>query len=167
MTAVRLPPLLDTGWLPSGVHDAEWEEIDELFGATPRRRKMLARLLAFLHWANREAQFNHAYLGGGFISQKPTPGDIDLVLETRAPYGPDSLNAMAPLMRHGFDRIFDQYGVHLHFWAEGFPAGIHDFRRFFQYVSPREAGADHDLRGAVKGIVKLPLLQPLPELATT
>lgn len=160
-----MPPLLESGWLPAGIHDADWPEIGDAFATNPRRRELLGNMLDFLAWANRGECFRHAYLGGGFVSGKPVPGDVDLVLETAAPYGPDALNAMAPLMRHGVDRIFEQYGVHLHFWAEGFPAGIHDFRRFFQYVSPRDAGGDHDLRGAVKGIVKLPL-SPLPQPLT-
>jgi len=162
MTAVRLPALQATGWLPAGIHHTNWREVEKLFARNPHRRRMYRRLLDFLHWANATRDFSYVYLGGGFISLKPKPGDLDLVLETVAPYGPEALKAMAPLMRHGADRLFEQYGVHVHFWAEGFPAGIHVFRRFFQYVSPRDSGAEHDLRGAVKGIVKLNLQQPLP-----
>ncbi|MEM1058195.1 MAG: hypothetical protein AAGK14_03025 [Verrucomicrobiota bacterium] len=159
-----MPELLENGWLPPGIHSAGWEPLRARFATNPHRRNMLRRMLEFLHWANANGTFSNVYLGGGFISRKPRPGDLDLVLETVAPYGPEALNAMAPLMRQGNPRIFEQYGVHLHFWAEGFPAGIHDFRRFFQYVSPREAGDHHDLQGAVKGIVKLSLRDhPMPQ----
>ena len=42
MVVLMLPPFdPDTGRLPEGLHDADWDEVVERFGWNPRRRQLL------------------------------------------------------------------------------------------------------------------------------
>jgi hypothetical protein len=93
----------------------------------------------------------------GFITDKSFPEDIDVILQTRVAYGPGAFLAMEPFFAEGFDTIFDKYSVHLHFWCEGFPGGVSDFRRFFQYLRPQDAAPRGLKEGAKKGIVRISL----------
>jgi hypothetical protein len=99
----------------------------------------------------------HAYIDGGFISNKSSPEDIDVILLTRASYGAAAFAAMEPFFAVGIDVIYAKYSVHLHFWCEGFPGGMSDFRRFFQYLRPQDAAPLGLREGARKGIVRIKL----------
>src|SRR6266536_2165079 len=72
-----IPPFEpSTGLLPTGVHEATWEEIVARFGQTPRRLELLAGLKAALD-ALRAASCRRAYVNGSFVTAKQTPGDFD------------------------------------------------------------------------------------------
>jgi hypothetical protein len=147
----------ETGFLPEGVHEASIEAIKPLLVTNPQRERMWDQLNDFLTWPRDTGNFSHAYIGGGFASQKPYPSDVDLILHVRHPFGDKAFMAMEPFFAAGLDSIFDLYSVHLHFWIDGFP-GDTDFRSFFQYVSPHESkrlGLGPDAR---KGLIKLKLL---------
>ncbi len=94
--------------------------------------------MRFVSFVERMDAFSYAYLGGGFVSLKDSPQDIDLILETSMEYGPRSLEAMIPFFELGLTQIHRTYDVHLHFWAPGFPGEMKDFRTFFQYTHPKE-----------------------------
>lgn len=71
-----IPPLTADGLLPPGAHDASWQEVEDRFGTTPWRRRLLLGL--------REAALSLAgagcrtlYLDGSFVSAKSDPGDFD------------------------------------------------------------------------------------------
>ena len=55
------------------------------------------------------------------------------------------------------ESIYETYSVHLHFWCEGFPGGMSDFRRFFQYLRPQDAAPLGLKESARKGIVHVEL----------
>ena len=152
-----LPGLTPEGLLPAGIHESTWDKVEDLFVTNHHRRNLWDRLSEFRDWVLRTGDFAAIYLDGGYVTSKAEPNDIDVVLETRQPYGPDALHAMAPFFRHGIDAIFNDYGVHVHFWAPGFPGSMNDFRLFFQYLSPQEAAPRGLPSGATKGIVKIPL----------
>ncbi len=70
-------PNFDTsGNLPPGVHLATWVEIEEKFGGTPHRAKLLAGLKRALVALSR-AGCQTAYLDGSFVTDKAAPGDFD------------------------------------------------------------------------------------------
>jgi hypothetical protein len=83
------------------------------------------------------------------------PEDVDVILQPKAPYGPEAFVAMEPFFVKGIEAIFEEYSVHLHFWCEGFPGGMSDFRRFFQYLRPQDAAPMKLQEGARKGIVRV------------
>ncbi len=152
-----LPPLHYFGYLPEGVHDTDLEQLQLRFVTNPDRRILWERLLSFLEWVTSMQQFSHAYIDGGFITNKVIPQDIDLILQPKAPYGPEAFAAMEPFFAKGIDNIFTTHSVHLHFWCEGFPGGMSDFRRFFQYLRPQDAAPLGLREGARKGIVRIKL----------
>ncbi len=152
-----LPPFNYHGYLPEGVHDTTLDELRERLVFNPKRVILWDRLLEFLRWAVTTGNFSHAYIDGGFITNKSSPEDIDVILQTRAAYGPAAFTAMEPFFAKGLDVIYTQYSVHLHFWCEGFPGGLSDFRHFFQYLRPQDAAPLGLREGAKKGIVRIKL----------
>lgn len=119
--------------LEPGVHDLTLEQLAPLVCFNQRRQRMWARLATFLLLPASSDSFAYAFLGGGFLSEKATPNDVDLVLQTAHPYGPEAFEAISNFFVMGLDEIKETYGVHLHFWMEEGPSGLIDFRAFFQY----------------------------------
>jgi len=152
-----LPPFNYHGYLPEGVHDTTLEQLHARLAINPKRVILWGRLQEFLQWAVATGAFSHAYIDGGFITNKSSPEDIDVILQTRAKYGAEAFAAMEPFFAMGMDAIYTKYSVHLHFWCEGFPGGLSDFRRFFQYLRPQEAAPLGLREGARKGIVRIKL----------
>jgi hypothetical protein len=152
-----LPPFNYHGFLPEGIHVGTWPEIEARFVTNERRTFLWQRLQSFVERVVATGQFSHIYLDGGFITNKAEPDDIDLILQTRAGFGPEAFRAMEPFFQEGIDTILKNHAVHLHFWCEGFPGGMSDFRRFFQYLRPQEAAPLGLREGAKKGIVKVTL----------
>ena len=152
-----LPPFTYHGYLPEGVHDTTVEELRERFVFNETRRALWDKLRPFHEWVLTTGAFSYAYIDGGFITNKAQPQDIDVILQTRAPYGAAAFAAMEPFFSRGMDGIYNEYAVHLHFWCEGFPGGLSDFRRFFQYLRPQDAAPLGLREGAKKGIVRIKL----------
>jgi hypothetical protein len=152
-----LPPFNYHGYLPEGVHDTTIEAMRERFVINPQRGVLWGHFLDFLKRAVDTGSFSHAYINGGFITNKANPQDIDLILQTRVPYGPEAFKAMEPFFAEGLDKIRTNCFVHLHFWCEGFPGGLSDFRSFFQYLRPQDAAPLGLKEGAKKGIVRIKL----------
>ncbi len=154
---MALPNFTYHGLLPEGIHDCRLEEMEEMLVTNPQREVLWQRLQTFLERARAMEQFSCAYIDGGFITNKIFPEDIDVILQTRAAYSPEAFLAMEPFFAEGIDKIFEKYSVHLHFWCEGFPGGMSDFRRFFQYLRPQDAAPRGLKEGAKKGILRIPL----------
>lgn len=152
-----LPAFTYHGYLPEGVHDTTLSELHQRLVFNPQREKLWRRLNDFLQWAMNTGMFSQAYINGGFITSKAHPEDIDVILQTRAPYGAEAFAAMQPFFVAGMDVIYTNYSVHLHFWCEGFPGGLSDFRRFFQYLRPQDAAPLGLREDARKGIVRIKL----------
>lgn len=152
-----LPPFNFHGCLPEGVHETTLEEVRSRFVINPKRVLLWERLEQFLHRAVATDHFSHACIDGGFITNKASPEDIDVILETRASFGPDAFRAMEPFFAEGIDAIHAKYSVHLFFWSQGFPGSMKDFRLFFQYLRPQDAAPFGLKEGARKGIVRVTL----------
>jgi hypothetical protein len=152
-----LPAFNYHGYLPEGIHDTTLLELKDRLVFNPNRAMLWQRLEEFLDWAVSTGSFSHAYIDGGFITNKPSPEDIDVILQTRAAYGPQAFTAMEPFFSKGLETIHKKYSVHLHFWCEGFPGGLSDFRHFFQYLRPQDAAPLGLKEGAKKGIVRVQL----------
>jgi hypothetical protein len=152
-----LPPFNYHGYLPEGVHDTTFDQLHTRCVFNPERIILWERLQEFLRCAVATNAFSHAYIDGGFITNKSIPEDIDVILQTRAAYGAQAFAAMEPFFAKGIDTIYATYSVHLHFWCEGFPGGLSDFRRFFQYLRPQDAAPLGLREGARKGIVRIKL----------
>jgi len=73
-------PFDEKGWLPPGDHRFSWRAFRQRFAHTPWRAQLLDAAQALL----RAAHFTGAvYVGGSFVTAKPEPGDIDIVLDCK------------------------------------------------------------------------------------
>lgn len=78
-----IPSLDERGWLPPGTHDCTLEEIQEAFGnfkRSDRRFELTRRLAEYVELARRAGAGTHLYVDGSYVTAKPEPGDIDLLL---------------------------------------------------------------------------------------
>ena len=92
-----IPPLDQNGFLPAGVHDCTLEEIKTRFGSFQRsdRRPNLLQKLEALVAEMRSARFARCLLvDGSFVTAKPDPNDIDLVLVL--PFAHDLIADLTP-----------------------------------------------------------------------
>ena len=149
-----LPDFDATGHFPIGIHSSTLSGLYKVVRFNEHRRKMWLQLSSFLIEPVLRHRFTAAYIGGGFVSNKPDPSDIDLVLETANSYGPEAFEAVAPFFVTGLDKIEMIYGVHLQFWMRNAPSGLSDYRTFFQYDRPRNF--THILNRS-RGIVRIDL----------
>ena len=76
-----LPEFNSEGDLPGGVHAAEWQEFHTRFGlATPRRIWLFGRLRALIELAAKTGKLRRVFIWGSFVTAKPTPRDLDVLL---------------------------------------------------------------------------------------
>jgi len=92
------------GFLPPGVHDASLDEVKRLFGQfqrSDRRPKLFAKLEALIAQLKKEPFVKFLVVNGSFISSKPEPGDIDIVVAIdagvlqKAEWSPSEYNAIS------------------------------------------------------------------------
>ena len=78
---VVLPELTDTGELPPGVHLSGWQEFQSRFGgSSPRRVCLSGRLRALLELAAANGKLRRIFIWGSFVTAKPSPKDLDILL---------------------------------------------------------------------------------------
>ena len=106
-----------TGYLPPGIHDAVWSEVDRYFGGNSHRARLMEGLLA----ACRNlvgAGCGELLLDGSFVTAKTMPGDYDGVWETAGvdaqrldPVFLDSANGFAAVRAKYLGDLFPASGV--------------------------------------------------------
>ena len=81
-TPMPVPPLAKAGLLPVGIHDATLSEIEEAFGlANETRIELFKNLKTFCDELTAfGALIKGIFVDGSFVTSKPVPGDIDLVV---------------------------------------------------------------------------------------
>ena len=131
------------GYLPPGVHKAQWKEVVQRFGTNEHRKLLLVGLRsALVRFA--KAGCRSILLNGSFVTKKDKPGDYDAAWERD---GVDE-NLLDPILLNWVserEAMQDKYG------GEFFPADLVEvhkdvpFREFFQ--------TDED--NQPKGIVKI------------
>jgi hypothetical protein len=93
---VVLPELTDTGELPPGVHLAGWQELHSRFGgSSPRRVWLSGRLRALVELAATNGKLSRVFIRGSYVTAKPSPKDIDLLLIMDEDFEVDGLAAPA------------------------------------------------------------------------
>jgi hypothetical protein len=78
-----IPNLNEFGLLPEGVYDCAVVEAQRRFGhfqETDRRPRLWAKLSEFLREVSRCGLVRSVLLDGSFVTAKPVPRDIDLIL---------------------------------------------------------------------------------------
>lgn len=74
-----IPPFetyADVGFLPEGIHNADWNEFEERFKFSFRRRKILKSILLFSKMI-KKAGAKNIYVDGSFVTSKMHPSDWD------------------------------------------------------------------------------------------
>lgn len=77
---VLMIPDLAGDFLPPGIHTADWDEVVDRFGFSPRRVWLLDGLRSALLELARVG-CEQVYLDGSFVTSKAVPGDYDLCWE--------------------------------------------------------------------------------------
>ncbi|MEO7730958.1 MAG: hypothetical protein ABIY55_08315 [Kofleriaceae bacterium] len=78
---MSIPALTSDGLLPEGIHAAALPEIEERFGSQNARRvELFGKLTSFSTLARSFQLFSTMIVDGSFVTDKPDPGDIDVVL---------------------------------------------------------------------------------------
>lgn len=116
-------PLLDEhGFLPVGVHDCTLDELKGRFGSfqlSDRRPQLFARLEAFLSEARASQLVASVVVDGSFVTAKPEPNDIGLIVELVATHdfaadlSPAECNVVSKQRvqrRFGFDMLLAREG---------------------------------------------------------
>ena len=139
-------PELDanTGYLPAGVHRAEWSEVAERFAGNRHRERLMAHLLAACRNL-AEAGCRELLLDGSFVSAKAQPGDYDGAWET-AGVDPERLDPVLLDDSDGWVAMKEKYLGDL-FPASGATSSGEAYRDFFR--------TDRD--GVEKGVVVIDL----------
>jgi hypothetical protein len=76
-----LPEFGPEGDLPPGVHIANWQVFLSRFGAaTPRRIWLSGRLRALVELATASGKLRRVFIWGSFVTAKPAPRDVDILL---------------------------------------------------------------------------------------
>lgn len=76
-----LPELTAEGELPPGVHIADWHEFEARFcTSSPRRVWLSSRLRILLELAATSGKLRRIFVWGSFVTARPVPGDIDILL---------------------------------------------------------------------------------------
>jgi Family of unknown function (DUF6932) len=79
-----LPQVNHAGELPAGVHQATMDEVLAQFGSgTAQRQAVTARLQRIYHLARATRKLERLILFGGYITAKPDPNDVDILLVMR------------------------------------------------------------------------------------
>ena len=82
-----LPPFTEQGELPSGIHAANWSEIERRFGAGSASRVNAYAKLRHLHeLAERTGRLERFLVFGSFVSAGADPRDLDIVLVMAAEF---------------------------------------------------------------------------------
>jgi hypothetical protein len=78
---MAIPQFRDDGYLPGGIHQSMEAEVLFRFGSgTQRRRALALRLKRWFHMG-REVKAKRMLIDGSFVSAKPIPRDLDVVIE--------------------------------------------------------------------------------------
>lgn len=78
-----IPPFNEHGWLPDGIHDCTLDEAAERFGAfqsSDRRPLLWTRFTEFVAESKSCGMVEAIIADGSFVTAKPDPNDIDIVV---------------------------------------------------------------------------------------
>jgi hypothetical protein len=75
-----MEPVLPSGRLPPGIHSSTLGELEAQFGANPHRRRLCASLRKLVRLAVKCGFVREIYVDGSFVTAKPHPEDVDLIL---------------------------------------------------------------------------------------
>lgn len=141
-----LPPLVEVGDLPVGLHPASLEEVLSRFGSGSVQRTLVGmRLERVYDAAASTGQLKRFIIFGSFLSSKPDPNDVDVFLLMQDTFDLSRVRGEARL-------VFDHSAAQSHFGASVFwlrPASA--------FPDEAQSVADWQLKrdGTRRGIVEI------------
>jgi hypothetical protein len=109
-----LPESTAEGDLPPGVHVADWQEFQTRFcGSSSRRTWLSGRLRLLLDLAAINGKLRRIFIWGSFVTAKPAPKDLDILLIMDEDFEVDGAAAPARV-------VFDSVRAKLLFEADVF-----------------------------------------------
>jgi hypothetical protein len=134
-----IPPFDPDGFLPAGVHDGTLEELKLRFGAfqgSDRPPKLWSKLASFVNDAKASGLVRELVVDGSFVTVKPDPDDIDLILVV--PVNHDFSAELKPVEYEVLSkrRVRQKYGFDL-LVAAADSEPYHRYIRFFQQIQGR------------------------------
>jgi len=153
---MTIPPLNEYGLLDEGIYECTTEQIAAQFVFTETRKTLWNNFCTFIERANHKRLFCAVYLDGSFVSNKPEPQDIDIVLEFCPMPFPNNVD-WSELQKVALQRenIKDMYALDVA--VAPMTQNDNDFRSFFQYIRLEQALKMGLPPTAKKGILKLNL----------
>jgi hypothetical protein len=99
---MSLPEFNEQGDLPVGVHHATLDEVLTLFGhGTPQRQVVTAQLVRIYELARATGKLLRFVIFGSYVTVKPAPNDIDIILVMRDDFEVAECDAQTqPLFDH-------------------------------------------------------------------
>lgn len=112
---MTLPAFNEHGELPEGVHQASLEDVLARFGSgSPQREEVAGRLQRILELAAGTGHLDRLIIFGSFVTAKPEPNDVDVILVMQAEFDLKNCSAAElALFDHG--RAHDELGARI-FW---------------------------------------------------
>jgi hypothetical protein len=111
---IVLPELTSDGELPPGVHVADWLEFESRFGgSSPRRLWLSGRLRTILELVAAGGGLRRVFVWGSFVTAKPAPRDLDVLLIMSEDFEVDRTSAQA-------QAVFDSTRAQLLFESDDF-----------------------------------------------
>lgn len=101
---VSLPDFGEQGYLPPGEHLATWQDLQDRFGESPHRRRLL-RSLATVVDALRQRGVSNIWIDGSFVTDESRPRDIDVIYEAPPEANPGKWGLYAPANRHRLKKL--------------------------------------------------------------
>lgn len=142
-----LPALNADGNLPEGIHRATYDEVLAQFAATTARRQWLGeQLRTLLALAKSSDKLERVFLWGSFVTGKPSPNDLDVLLVVADDFSLDTAPVQCGVL---FDHT--QARIHFHadvFWTKASIDG--DILRL--WLDTYQTGKDFNRRGIVEVI---------------
>lgn len=148
-----VPAFTQYGLLPAGVHQCTFAEAQACLCSNQHREQVWDGLIQFAQWAVRLPSPDAYLLDGSFVTDKPLPKDIDLVVDVTGCSQADQLNWFAAHAAH-HAVAKQQFSVDFYPFVIGLG---NDFSAFFQYVRVDEA-----LRRGIPPTVRKGILRVAP-----
>jgi hypothetical protein len=130
-----LPAFTERGILPEGIHHCTLDEAQQLLCANDTRETIWNGLMGFMVWATQYPAPDAFLLDGSFVTDKPLPGDIDVVVDVTGCSESDR-EAWYRAFFAGHQFTKDNFRVDFYPFVIGLGK---DFSAFFQYVRVEDA----------------------------
>ncbi len=134
----ELPAFEEDGNLPEGIYPLHRAQLAPHFATTTRRRVLLERLLNLYTLADATGFLERFVVFGSFVTTKPEPGDLDIILVMRTGFQ----SSQAPLesqMLFDHEQADSEFGASI-FWIRTDLLILETVEEFLDYWQTRRDG---------------------------